>query len=837
MSMRALTVAAGLLVAFSIFGDAVVVAARCLAAEGAATVDGLEIVDVEGQPLAANVTRLITALDFLGSPLPPDTVAKLRAAARRRDAGELQRILDPSVLVQLSLNPEVRVKAIRGPAAAVIQQHGFTPHLVKVVNGSTVTRQLRVFSPQSGPVYSGTSVLTLKRQAQTELAKNVTSDGATSRFLSVEMFQSPPMTVKLSGLELEYAIVLIYSSEAGKREATLIFDVGAGTQDIGFRGETPVLFHVRKAVPVPISVQDVDGSPTVARLLIRDSRGRVFPPQAKRLAPDFFFQPHVYRNDGGRVLLPPGSYSVEYSRGPEYVRRHAELKVASKGAAPWSFQLDRWIDPASFGYYSGDHHIHGAGCSHYDDPTKGVRPEDMFMQVKGEGLNVGCVLTWGPCFEFQRQFFSPDAARVSEAMTVLKYDLEISGFGSAALGHVCLLNLSDQTYPGSEGSKTHGWPTWTAPVMRWCKEQGGVTGYPHSAMHVNPSAAAGRLIGRFDADSDGSLSLAESRRALMPTAFESMDEQQDGQLSLRELTAAIDTAADQLPNYVVPEMNGAGAMEVFVTTAEGVCDFISAMDTARIPEWNTWYHLMNCGFPLKLSGETDFPCMSSRRVGQGRVYVRMGEVKAIDFETWCRGLAKGQSYVSDGFAHAIDFRVNQQRPGEDDLALASPGKVMVTAKVAFAPETPRAVAYGLQVPPLGRRMSGDTVQLHAPRNQDWVAGGKRKIEIVVNGKAVASQEIEADGKLHEIRYEVAIGKSSWVALRQFPQLHTNPVNVIVEGKPIRASKRSAIWCAEAIKLLWENRHTRIAVDERPAAKAAYDRAIATYRRIASETKP
>ena len=59
-------------------------------------------------------------------------------------------------------------------------------------------------------------------------------------------------------------------------------------------------------------------------------------------------------------------------------------------------------------------------------------------------------------------------------------------------------------------------------------------------------------------------------------------------------------------------------MEIFVSTAEGVCDFISAMDTARIPEWNTWYHLMNCGFPLKLSGETDFPCMSSRRVGASR---------------------------------------------------------------------------------------------------------------------------------------------------------------------------------------------------------------------------
>ena len=59
-------------------------------------------------------------------------------------------------------------------------------------------------------------------------------------------------------------------------------------------------------------------------------------------------------------------------------------------------------------------------------------------------------------------------------------------------------------------------------------------------------------------------------------------------------------------------MNGAGAMEICVSTAAGVCDFISAMDTERIPELNTWYHLLNCGFPLKLSGETDFPCMSSR---------------------------------------------------------------------------------------------------------------------------------------------------------------------------------------------------------------------------------
>ena len=74
-----------------------------------------------------------------------------------------------------------------------------------------------------------------------------------------------------------------------------------------------------------------------------------------------------------------------------------------------------------------------------------------------------------------------------------------------------------------------------------------------------------------------------------------------------------------------------------------------------------------------------------------------------------------------------------------------------------------------------------------------------------------------------------------MALRQFPQLHTNPVNVIVSDKPIRASRDSALWCAETIKLLWKNRQRFIAEAEQPAAKAAYDRAIEKYLQIAEES--
>ena len=796
----------------------------------------LPVEDVEGQPLGANVRRLMAALRYLGTPISDEVSRNLDKAISDQAADRIQTLLDPHVVAAVSLNPEVRVKVVRGPGKAELQQFGFTPVIIKVSNQSTVTRRLNIFSPQEGAVYAGASELTLERQAQTELSENENSDGRRDRFLTVEMFRQPPLTPNLSGLEVEYVLALFSSSESGKREATLAFDVGGGTQDIGFRGEVPVLFAIRPALKVPLEIVDENQRPTTARLTFRDREGRVMPPQPKRLAPDFFFQPHIYRHHGETVLLPPGEFDLTYSRGPEYIEKKRKITVSDSPAQPGPIHiaLERWIDPGNYGYFSGDHHIHGAGCSHYTSPTQGVRPQDMFRQVKGEGLNVGCVLTWGPCFDFQRRYFSPLADDVSEPLTVLKYDLEISGFGSAALGHVCLLNLKDQTYPGSEGSKDKGWPTWTVPVMRWTKEQGGFTGYPHSALHVNPESASERMMERLDANEDGAIDLEEAKEALMPSPFDVLDRDNNGTLDDDELVRGIEIASHKLPNLVVPEMNGAGAMEIFVSVAEGVCDFVSAMDTARVPEWNTWYHLMNCGFPLKLSGETDFPCMSSRRVGQGRVYVQLGKGVTLDYAAWCAGLAEGRSYVSDGYAHALEFAVAGQVPGPQGVRLDRAGEVEVRARVAFAAQVPRAVAYGQVEPGAGRRMVGDTVHLHADRTDELVDGGERLVELVVNGRVMKETRVPADGNTHSLRFDVPINHSSWVALRQFPQLHTNPVVVAVDGEPIRASRDSARWCREATELLWKNRHGNIAEAERSEARKAYDRAIAVYQKIESE---
>ena len=105
-------------------------------------------------------------------------------------------------------------------------------------------------------MYSGASLGTRRRQEQTELNDNGDKKGDKGRFLSVEMFGKPPMLPNLSGLEAEYAIVLIYSHEAGKREATLQFDIGQGTQDLGFRAEVPVLFNVLAARAVKLEAHD-----------------------------------------------------------------------------------------------------------------------------------------------------------------------------------------------------------------------------------------------------------------------------------------------------------------------------------------------------------------------------------------------------------------------------------------------------------------------------------------------------------------------------------------------------------------------------------------------------
>lgn len=755
---------------------------------------------VEMQPLVSATERLLNTLNFVGAPLPKPVEAELRQAMQGDDPKVIERILDRQCLVGVHINPESRVKVAEGPVKKELMQQGWRAFLVKVVNEAGVTAVLNATSPNALPQF--------KRSRNSPTPRHeITPADVRQRFLDLAVLGSSPSKPRLSGLELEYRVLLMSSRDAGKREATIAFDVGQGTQDLGFRNEVAILFQCVPAIEVTLSVKDFDGQPTMAAFVIKDRLGRVYPNPARRLAPDFFFHEQVYRRDGEKVLLPPGGYTITVSRGPEYrVKTHQVTIPDSRPGPVLALQLERWIHPAKRGWYSGDHHVHAAGCSHYENPTEGVMPADMMRHILGEDLNVGCVLTWGPCWYSQKRHFDGKTSVLSKKDYLMRYDIEVSGFPSSHAGHLCLLRLNEDDYPGT--TLISEWPSWTLPVLKWGKEQGGVVGYSHS----------GWGIGLPDYGPNG------RRLSSMPYGR--------GRGAARQ-----GRAADKLPDYAMPPFDGIGANEYIVAVTHDVCDFISAVDTPIIWELNIWYHTLNCGFRARISGETDFPCIYGDKVGLGRIYVKLDENEPLNFDNWVKGLKNGRSYCGDGMSHLLDFKVNQVSVGEpgsqgkvSQLNLARPGKVKVTvdASALLAPK-PTEFTEGIR----NRRLD-DKPYWHVERAR---VGNSRKapVELIVNGYPVARQEIEADGSVKQLTFDADIRHSSWVALRIMPTAHTNPIFVEVDGKPIRASRRSADWCLKAVDTCWNSKKGRIRSQEAVAAKKAYDEAKATYQRILKES--
>jgi hypothetical protein len=110
------------------------------------------------------------------------------------------------------------------------------------------------------------------------------------------------------------------------------------------------------------------------------------------------------------------------------------------------------------------------------------------------------------------------------------------------------------------------------------------------------------------------------------------------------------------------------------------------------------------------------------------------------------------------------------------------------------------------------------------------------VELVVNGKAVARKNIVADGKVNDLAFDVSIERSSWVALRILGSSHTNPIFVVVGGKPVRASRQSAEWCLAAVNQCWTQKAPKISKVELADAEQAYDHAREVYKKLIEESQ-
>ncbi len=744
---------------------------------GASTSDALpNLTAADAQPQLELARRAIATLARLGESLPAAAVA---AIERQADAGELLaaaaaalRLLQTRVLVQVNITPESRVGAQRVLARAALVQSGWRLFLVRIDNPARVPGRLGVSSPNAVPVHGVDPPGAVAGGRMGAVGRATTRGDIAQRWLDITLHDEAPLDATLEPVPVDYKVLALYARDGGRRSAALAFDIGPGTGDLAGRDRCTVHFDVQAARSVMLEVLDGDGSPVTASWLITDAQGRVVPAQARRTPPDFFFQRKVYRAHGQTLRLPPGEYRVQTGRGPEYLVESSPRSVAAEGSTTWSLRLRRWIDPGARGWISGDHHIHAAGCAHYEHPEQGVGPEMLLPQVQGEALAIAGVLTWGPGFYTQKLNFTGADNAVSTAAHRLHYDLEVSGFPSSHCGHLALLQMKGMDYPGT--TKIEEWPSSNAPVLRWARSQGAVTGYAHSG------------VGLWAGSTD-------------------------------------------LPNHLMPPFNGIGANDYIVTLPEGLVDFISTCNHPPAAEMTIWYHTLNVDLRSTIAGETDWPCFYEESLGMGRSYVKLAG--APDYAAWCAGLKAGRSYVSEGRTHLMDFSATAGALTAEvggELALAAP--VPVALQVDFAarlePETTAETEALRMLAPL------DKPYWHIERAR---IGNTRQVivELVVNGQPLEARAAEADGVLRRLSFEFKPERSCWVALRVLGGAHTNPIWVTVAGQPIRI-KRSAQWCREAVEVCWKQKVLRIREGERAEEAALYERGRRFYERMMAE---
>jgi hypothetical protein len=754
------------------------------------------------QPLLSSARRAVERLRELGEPVDDESVELLSGLSEPEQTSvALDRVgalLDPLTLMHVTVGPYGFERAEQVGGAPSVPQGGWRSFLVRFDNPHGLGGPFTFHAGSGDPVGRTAGRI----EASFRGVPDRVEHAAAVRANSSELRLVDP--AELSGAETEYAVVSVYSRDAGP----LTVDVGfalpgkwparaprwMGQEHLEARtvwsksgAKVSLEFDARPSRVIALDIRDADGRSCVASVAIRDSSGRVYPAQAMRLAPDMFFQPHVYRGTGETVELPAGAYQVTAWRGIEYRPTVVDL-IVEDGVDEVVLQLDRWIDPATRGYYGGDPHLHAGGCAHYSFPTEGVAPETMIRHARGEGLWIADVLSWGQCHYYQKQFFtgesiSPPAdlehpelqeangvrwqprPTETDGETSLNYDLEISGFPSSHSGHILLLGLSDQDYPGT--AIPDDWPSWNLPIHRWAQAQGAFTGHPHSGFGM----------------------LGDSR---------------------------------DLPNFDIPPFYSVGSNEFFVDIANGAADFIGVAALPVASELNVWYHLLNAGFAPHILGETDYPCLSDDRPGVGRTYVKLDAPPTgpTALRSWIDGIRRGSSYVGDGRSHIFDLAVD----GDEDRfqRREGPAPVRVTASVAalLPPERPTPVVPGFSFDDPHEEWHLEYARIAGTRSAP--------VELVVNGVAVATTELPADGVPHDIAFDVLLDRSCWVALRILPSVHTQPIFIEIADRPIRASRRSAQWLLDCVDKLWEVKHGFIRPAERVAARAAYDNAKAVF---------
>jgi len=159
-----------------------------------------------------------------------------------------------------------------------------------------------------------------------------------------------------------------------------------------------------------------------------------------------------------------------------------------------------------------------------------------------------------------------------------------------------------------------------------------------------------------------------------------------------------------------------------------------------------WYRYLNCGYKVAVAGGTD-KMAATTALGSIRTYARLERNRPFTYDNWARAVRAGRTFSSNG--PLIDIEVDGQPIGET-----------------------------IRMP-----AGGGTVEVAAVAQSFWPLAS---LEVVVNGRVVAStSRAKGAGKLR-IRRKVKVTGTGWIAARcsglaghpaGYMAAHTSPVYV------------------------------------------------------------
>jgi hypothetical protein len=296
-----------------------------------------------------------------------------------------------------------------------------------------------------------------------------------------------------------------------------------------------------------------------------------------------------------------------------------------------------------------------------------------------------------------------------------------------------------------------------------------------------------------------------------------------GALSGYRHTAGEKTARGRgmpLPNQLSSSVDE-GTGDYVMSVAHDAVDFITvgAGDFSR--ELNLWYHSLNAGFRTRIIAE--MPCTAAEAPSMNGV---RSNIQSVSISQSRRTLFSNDMAVSDRRAAIHEFKVNGRAPSNEtgsEVRLPSAGSVVVSASLAVL---------------LDERQHDD-----AESRSGWNVENARisdlrlvNVEAVVNGRVAATKTVAADGSEQKIEFSLPIQQSSWVAIRIKGAAHTNPVFVLVDHMPVRASRASVEWIMRSLLESYEAANPRWSQKESANARAAYEYSYAVYQKLLAETK-